>query len=72
MSGPWCWIGDKKEACAVDRCERDCGDPGSGLWGRFLAKKSALCIDVEGYPHDSRGDNVQLTTCENPRYIFYD
>lgn len=72
MSGPWCWQGAKKEACAVDRCERDCGDPDSGLWGHFLAKKSALCMEVAGWPHDKRGDNVQLYTCENPRYSTTD
>ena len=46
--------------------EQDCGDPASGLWGRFLAKNSGLCVDVAGSPHSSIGDNVQLHYCEVP------
>ena len=46
--------------------DQDCGDPASGLWGRFLAKNSGLCMDVAGSPHSSMGDNVQLHNCEVP------
>ncbi|KAL5253738.1 hypothetical protein ACHWQZ_G013495 [Mnemiopsis leidyi] len=63
---PWCYKNGAKKTCAVDKCEQDCGDPESGLWGRFLAKNSGLCIDVAGYPHSGIGDNVQLHYCEVP------
>merc|ERR1719318_2316601 len=66
MHKPWCYKGGQKKACAVDKCEQDCGNPASGLWGRFVAKNSGLCVDVAGCPHTSIGDNVQLHNCQVP------
>lgn len=69
MPKPWCYVNGAKKACAVDKCERDCGDPTSGMWGRFQAKQTGMCWDIVGKGTNVRnnGANLQMNTCELPQ-----
>lgn len=68
MPKPWCYVNGVKKPCAVDKCQRDCGDPTSGVWGRFQAKNTGMCWDIEGSGGSSRptGANLQMNNCELP------
>ena len=68
MPKPWCYVSGVKKLCAVDKCQRDCGDPTSGMWGRFQAKETGKCWDVKGYGTTvrERKSNLQMYNCELP------